>query len=45
LKGSYRAARVFADVVVSDGDHAGQEVWGSGPSLGRSGTRRELDRL
>jgi NADPH2:quinone reductase len=24
----------FAGVVVSDGDHAGQEVWGSGPALG-----------
>lgn len=30
----------FAGVVVSHGDHAGQEVWGSGPSLGitRPGT-------
>ena len=30
----------FAGVVVSGGDHAGQEVWGSGPSLGitRPGT-------
>ena len=24
----------FAGIVVSDGGHAGQEVWGSGPSLG-----------
>jgi NADPH:quinone reductase len=24
----------FAGIVVSDGDHAGQEVWGSGPALG-----------
>src|SRR5262245_7583174 len=24
----------YAGVVVSDGDHAGQEVWGSGPALG-----------
>ena len=24
----------FAGVVVSDGDHEGQEVWGSGPALG-----------
>jgi NADPH:quinone reductase-like Zn-dependent oxidoreductase len=24
----------FAGIVVSGGDHAGQEVWGSGPSLG-----------
>jgi NADPH:quinone reductase-like Zn-dependent oxidoreductase len=24
----------FAGVVVSDGDHAGQKVWGSGPALG-----------
>jgi NADPH:quinone reductase-like Zn-dependent oxidoreductase len=24
----------FAGVVVSDGDHVGQEVWGSGPALG-----------
>jgi NADPH2:quinone reductase len=24
----------FAGIVVSDGDHAGQEVWGCGPSLG-----------
>lgn len=24
----------FAGVVVSDGEHAGQEVWGSGPALG-----------
>ncbi len=31
----------FAGVVVSDGDHAGQEVWGSGPALGMAlGTRR-----
>ena len=30
----------FAGIVVSDGDHAGQEVWGSGPALGirRPGT-------
>ena len=30
----------FAGIVVSDGDHAGQEVWGSGPNLGmkRPGT-------
>jgi NADPH:quinone reductase-like Zn-dependent oxidoreductase len=30
----------FAGVVVSDGDHAGQQVWGSGPALGmrRPGT-------
>lgn len=30
----------FAGVVVSDGDHTGQEVWGSGPALGmtRPGT-------
>jgi NADPH:quinone reductase len=30
----------YAGVVVSDGDHAGQEVWGSGPALGmkRAGT-------
>jgi NADPH:quinone reductase-like Zn-dependent oxidoreductase len=26
----------FAGIVVSDGDHAGQEVWGSGPALGMS---------
>ena len=24
----------YAGIVVSDGDHAGQEVWGSGPALG-----------
>ena len=24
----------FAGIVVSDGDHVGQEVWGSGPALG-----------
>ena len=24
----------YAGTVVSDGDHAGQEVWGSGPALG-----------
>jgi NADPH:quinone reductase len=24
----------FAGIVVSDGDHAGQQVWGSGPALG-----------
>jgi NADPH2:quinone reductase len=24
----------FAGIVVSDGDHTGQEVWGSGPALG-----------
>jgi len=24
----------YAGVVVSDGDHAGEEVWGSGPALG-----------
>jgi len=24
----------YAGIVVSDGDHAGQEVWGSGPDLG-----------
>ena len=31
----------FAGVVVSDGDHAGQEVWGSGPALGMAlGTKR-----
>ena len=31
----------FAGIVVSDGDHAGQEVWGSGPALGLAlaGTR------
>jgi NADPH:quinone reductase-like Zn-dependent oxidoreductase len=30
----------FAGIVVSDGDHAGQQVWGSGPALGmkRPGT-------
>ena len=30
----------FAGIVVSDGDHTGQEVWGSGPNLGmkRPGT-------
>jgi NADPH2:quinone reductase len=30
----------FAGIVVSDGDHTGQEVWGSGPALGmiRPGT-------
>jgi NADPH:quinone reductase-like Zn-dependent oxidoreductase len=30
----------YAGIVVSDGDHAGQEVWGSGPALGtkRPGT-------
>ncbi len=32
----------YAGVVVSDGDHAGQEVWGSGPSLGMAlGTKRQ----
>lgn len=31
----------YAGVVVSDGDHAGQEVWGSGPALGMAlGTKR-----
>jgi NADPH:quinone reductase-like Zn-dependent oxidoreductase len=31
----------FAGIVVSDGDHAGQQVWGSGPALGMAlGTRR-----
>ena len=31
----------FAGIVVSDGDHTGQEVWGSGPALGMAlGTRR-----
>jgi NADPH:quinone reductase-like Zn-dependent oxidoreductase len=31
----------FAGVVVSDGDHAGQQVWGSGPALGMAlGTKR-----
>ena len=31
----------FAGTVVSDGDHAGQEVWGSGPALGMAlGTKR-----
>src|SRR5262249_43896428 len=24
----------FAGIVVSDGDHTGQQVWGSGPALG-----------
>jgi len=30
----------YAGIVVSDGDHTGQEVWGSGPALGmkRPGT-------
>ena len=38
----------FAGIVVSDGDHAGQEVWGSGPALGmaldgnRPGTHARL---
>ena len=32
----------FAGIVVSDGDHAGQEVWGSGPQLGLAlGTKRQ----
>jgi NADPH:quinone reductase-like Zn-dependent oxidoreductase len=32
----------FAGVVVSDGDHAGQEVWGSGPALGMAlGVKRQ----
>lgn len=31
----------FAGVVVSDGEHAGQEVWGCGPALGMAlGTKR-----
>jgi NADPH:quinone reductase len=31
----------YAGIVVSDGDHAGQEVWGSGPALGMAlGTKR-----
>jgi NADPH:quinone reductase-like Zn-dependent oxidoreductase len=31
----------YAGVVVSGGDHAGQEVWGSGPALGMAlGTKR-----
>ena len=31
----------YAGTVVSDGDHAGQEVWGSGPALGMAlGTKR-----
>jgi NADPH:quinone reductase-like Zn-dependent oxidoreductase len=31
----------FAGIVVSDGDHTGQEVWGSGPALGMAlGMRR-----
>jgi NADPH:quinone reductase-like Zn-dependent oxidoreductase len=32
----------YAGVVVSDGDHHGQEVWGSGPALGMAlGTMRQ----
>jgi NADPH2:quinone reductase len=32
----------FAGIVVSDGDHAGQEVWGNGPSLGMAlGVKRQ----
>lgn len=32
----------FAGIVVSDGNHAGQEVWGSGPQLGLAlGTKRQ----
>ena len=32
----------FAGIVVSDGDHSGQEVWGSGPQLGLAlGTKRQ----
>jgi len=32
----------YAGVVVSGGEHAGQEVWGSGPSLGMAlGTKRQ----
>ena len=31
----------YAGIVVSGGDHAGQEVWGSGPTLGMAlGTKR-----
>jgi NADPH:quinone reductase len=31
----------YAGIVVSDGDHAGHEVWGSGPALGMAlGTKR-----
>jgi NADPH:quinone reductase len=31
----------YGGIVISDGDHSGQEVWGSGPALGisRPGTR------
>jgi len=33
----------FAGVVVSDGDHAGREVWGSGPALGMAlGVKRPV---
>ena len=32
----------YAGIVVSDGDHAGQQVWGSGPALGMAmGTKRQ----
>ena len=32
----------YAGTVVSDGDHAGQQVWGSGPALGMAmGTKRQ----
>lgn len=32
----------FAGIVVSDGEHTGQQVWGSGPALGMAlGTKRQ----